>query len=160
MSALSSFRSTDQRCWVARWQRRGGSGGGFDYELQKSSHWVNSVHRFGGGGVVVEAAAVDFGCWLVDGGSASWVFWVGGIYGCLGYDLRLLRVKRSKRMRQIVMLDDGLRILEEGIVKAKHILIDTHPRHCSLVKITWSSVSILFYNFLGLSLFALLSNLS
>lgn len=65
MSALSSYRSTDQRCWVAWWQRRGGSGGGFDYELQKSSHWVNSVHWFGGGGVVVEAAAVDFGCWLV-----------------------------------------------------------------------------------------------
>ena len=34
MSALSSFRSTDQRCWVARWRRRGGSGGGFDCELQ------------------------------------------------------------------------------------------------------------------------------
>ena len=84
----------------------------------------------------MEAAAVEFGSWLADGGSANWVFWVGGIYGCLGYDLRSLRVKRSKRMKQIVMLDDGLRILEEGIVKAKHILIDTHPRHCSLVKIT------------------------
>ncbi|KAM3752662.1 hypothetical protein ACB098_03G036300 [Castanea mollissima] len=38
-------------------------------------------------------------------------------------------------MRQIVMLDDGLRILEEGIVKAKHILIGHPPkrRHCSLV---------------------------
>ncbi|KAM4119144.1 hypothetical protein ACJW30_03G037800 [Castanea mollissima] len=31
-------------------------------------------------------------------------------------------------MRQIVMLDDGLRILEEGIVKAKHILIGHPPK--------------------------------
>ena len=76
----------------------------------------------------MEAAAVDFGCWLADGGSANWVFWVGGIYGCLGYDLTSLRVKRSKRMKQIVMLDDGLRILEEGIVKAKHILIGHPPK--------------------------------
>ena len=31
-------------------------------------------------------------------------------------------------MKQIVMLDDGLRILEEGIVKAKHILIGHPPK--------------------------------
>ncbi|XP_050274111.1 cullin-1-like isoform X3 [Quercus robur] len=31
-------------------------------------------------------------------------------------------------MRQIVMLDDGLRILEEGIVRAKHILIGHPPK--------------------------------
>ena len=31
-------------------------------------------------------------------------------------------------MRQIVMLDDGLRILEEGIVKAKNIMIGHAPK--------------------------------
>ena len=46
----------------------------------------------------MEVAAVNFGCWLVGRGFTIvglrvGLFWVGGIYGCLGY------VRRSRWVR-------------------------------------------------------------
>lgn len=37
-------------------------------------------------------------------------------------------IVRGQKMRQLIMLDEGLRILEEGIVKAKNILIGHPPK--------------------------------
>jgi hypothetical protein len=48
-------------------------------------------------------------------------------YICTGYIVEF-EIVRGQKMRQLIMLDEGLRILEEGIVKANNILIGHPPK--------------------------------